>query len=162
MQRTWRSHCCEGSRARVLLLELNLRAPTLGRLFGFEAPWCVSQQVTAHREAPDRPLSVVQPVPTSLHVAALASQSPNQRPLDGPSVAAIMGRYQRDYDYIVIDGPAVLGNADVNVLQDSADGIVLTARFSRTRANHLARAQEQLGGTQIVGVVLVEGGMKAS
>ncbi|KYF65242.1 hypothetical protein BE11_24825 [Sorangium cellulosum] len=67
---------------------------------------------------------------------------------------AALRTLRRYYDYVVIDGPPVLGSGDANVVEDASDGILLVARASVTRASSLSRAAEQLGERRILGVVL--------
>jgi Mrp family chromosome partitioning ATPase len=61
---------------------------------------------------------------------------------------------RQSYDYVVIDGPAVLGTGDATVVESAADGVVLVARSGRTPAGSLRRAAVELGDRRILGVVL--------
>ena len=60
------------------------------------------------------------------------------------------------YDHIVVDAPPVLGSADVNLMADSADGVVLALRARRSTTRDLRRAIDQIGQSKIAGTVLVE------
>ena len=61
---------------------------------------------------------------------------------------------RRSYDYVVIDGPSVLGTGDANVIEDVSDGVLLVARAAATKGGELSRAADQLGERRILGVVL--------
>ena len=61
-----------------------------------------------------------------------------------------------NYDHIVIDCPAVLGNADVNLIQDAADGVLLTAVIKKATTRDIQRSVEQLSPTKILGTALHE------
>ncbi len=149
----------ECGRARVLLVEANLRSPSLAALFGFLPPECFAAQLTRHRERPLEPWSVVEVFSPSLHVAAVKPGPENEnRPLlDGVAFGIAMDMLRRSgYDYVVIDTPPVLGSADVNLIEDYADGVLLTAWARRSSGRSLRRAVEQLAPAKILGVTLLD------
>jgi Mrp family chromosome partitioning ATPase len=130
----------EGGRAKVLLLDANFRRPAVSRILGlleFETtdPWVAVEQLTPN-----------------LHVA-LDSQATG---IDGHSLSTRVEHLLNDgYDYLVIDGPGVLGSADVNVLQESSSLVVLTVWAERTRGTAVRRAIEQIGPEKLAGIVLM-------
>jgi Mrp family chromosome partitioning ATPase len=145
----------EGGRARVLLLEANYRSPSLARLLGFEPPVCVSEQLELHRAEPTEPWTVVESVAPWLHTAAVAPTE-TLPTLRGPAFTQGIREMRRNgYAYIVVDGPEILGNADVNLLEESADGILVTLRAGRSRSRDLRRAVEQVGRGKVLGVMLL-------
>lgn len=147
----------ECGRARVLLIEGNLRRPSLGRLLGFMPPVCFAEQLAAHRDRPLDPWVLVEVLSPYLHVAAVKPTNGGRPLLDAPAFAIAMERLKlAGYDYIVVDAPPVLGAADVNLIQDSADAVVFVARGRSTSGRHLRRAIEQLAPAPILGVVLIE------
>jgi Mrp family chromosome partitioning ATPase len=64
--------------------------------------------------------------------------------------------HQSGYDYVVIDAPSVLHHADVNVVEEAVDAVLLAARAGSSRGRLVRRAVEQLGPEKVVGVVLVD------
>ena len=60
------------------------------------------------------------------------------------------------YDHIVVDAPPVLGSADVNLMADAADAVVLGVRARTSTTRDLRRAIEQIGANKVAGTVLVE------
>ncbi len=101
-----------------------------------------------------RPLGIIA---VSQSLSVLAEPSPEASypaALHSVHFEAAMRTLRRYHDYVVIDGPPVLGSGDANVIEDASDGIVLVARASLTRASSLTRAAEQLGDRRILGVVL--------
>ncbi|HVR64396.1 MAG TPA: hypothetical protein VMU50_20995 [Polyangia bacterium] len=169
----------EQGHARVLLVEANFRAPSLGELFGFKPPRCFSVQLDRHRDRPMDPWVVVQVAPTDLHVVAV---HPNCCPscarvlvpgasfcgdcgrrvttetlrLDRATFAASIQRFRKAFDYVVIDGPSALESADVNLIQDTANGIIMVARSQHSDARSLKRAMDQVSPAPVLGVALVE------
>lgn len=146
----------ECRRARVLLVDAHFRRPQLAAIFRFQPPKCFAEQLAAHRDRPMEEWSVVEIAPHGLHVVAA---SPRQEPLfDAPAFAYAMERLRMaGYDHIVIDAPPVLGTAEVNLLQDAADGVLLTTLAGRSRRRDLRAAVEQLTPASILGVALLKG-----
>jgi Mrp family chromosome partitioning ATPase len=145
----------ECGRARVLLIEANLRAPTFAPMFGFLPPECFSTQMLRHKEKPLEPWSVVEVFTPSLHVLAVKPDTRDTM-LDGPAFSLAIEMLARaGYDYLVIDTPPVIGAADVNLIEDSADGLLFTAWSRETSARRLRQAVEQLAPAKILGLALV-------
>jgi Mrp family chromosome partitioning ATPase len=147
----------ECGRAKVLLVETNLRHPQLSSIFKFVPPWCFAEQLAAHRHQPMMPWSLIEIPQLWLHVGAINPRNEKSQLLDGPAFAIAMERLRLGgYDHIVVDGPPVLGSADVNLMADAADTVVFALRARRSTTRDLRRAMEQLGGDKVAGTVLVE------
>jgi Mrp family chromosome partitioning ATPase len=149
----------ECGRARVLLVEANLRAPSLAALFGFLPPECFASQLAKHRDRPLEPWSVVEVSSPSLHVAAVKPGPENEnRPLlDGVAFGIAMDMLKRSgYDYIVVDTPPILGSADVNLVEDFTDGVVITTWSRKSSSRALRTAVEQLAPAKLLGITLLD------
>jgi Mrp family chromosome partitioning ATPase len=147
----------ECGRARVLLVEANLRKPALAELFGFLPPECFSTQLVRHKDKPLEPWSVVEIYSPSLHVLAVKPDGDARPLLDGPAFSlAIELLRQANYEYIVIDTPPVLGAADVNLVEDAADGVLFTAWSRTTSGRRLKQAVEQLAPAKLLGLALLD------
>ncbi len=147
----------ECDRAKVLLVECHLRHPQLATMLRHNPSWCFAEQLAAHRHQPMLPWSFVDIPQLWLHVAALSPRVSQRQILDAPSFAIAMERLRlAGYDHIVVDAPPVLGSADVNLMQDAADGVVLTLRARQSTARDLRRAFEQLSPGRVLGTVLLQ------
>jgi Mrp family chromosome partitioning ATPase len=147
----------ECGRAKVLLVECHLRRPQLASIFRFVPPWCFAEQLEAHRHQPMLPWGMVDIPQLWLHVAAVNPRIEQRQLLDAPAVAIAMERLRLGgYDHIVIDAPPVIGSADVNLIQDAADGVVLALRARRTTARELRATVDQLTPSRVLGSVLLE------
>lgn len=147
----------ECERARVLLVEANLRAPALAPLFGFMPPECFSAQMARHKDKPLDAWSVVEVFSPSLHVLAVKPSDGGRPLLDGPGLSIAMEMLrQAGYDYIVVDTPPVLGAADVNLVEDVSDGVLFVARARDTSARTLTAAVDQLSPGKLLGLTLLD------
>ena len=147
----------ECGRAKVLLIETHVRRPQLASVFKFVPPWCFAEQLAAHRHQPMLPWSLIEIPQLWLHVAAINPRIEKNQLLDGPAFAIAIERLRTaGYDHIVVDAPPVLGSADVNLLADAADAVVLALRAKRSTTRDLRRAIDQLGANKVAGTILVE------
>ena len=148
----------ECGRAKVLLVETHVRRPQLASVFKFIPPWCFAEQLAAHRHQPMLPWSLIEIPQLWLHVAAINPRIEKTQLLDGPAFAIAIERLRMGgYDHIVVDAPPVLGSADVNLMADAADVVVLALRARRSTTRDLRRAIDQVGASKIAGTVLVQG-----
>jgi len=147
----------ECGRAKVLLVETHLRRPQLANIFKFVPPWCFAEQLAAHRHQPMMPWSLIEIPQLWLHVGAVNPRIEKTQLLDGPAFAIAVERLRLGgYDHIVVDAPPVLGSADVNLMADAADAVVLAVRARTSTTRDLRRAVEQVGASKVAGTVLVE------
>ncbi len=147
----------ECGRAKVLLVETNLRRPQLAAMFRFTPPWCFAEQLASHRHQPLLPWSLVEIPQLWLHVAAVNPGSDRTQILDAPAFAIAMERLRMGgYDHIVVDTPPVLGSADINLIQDAVDGICIVTSAKRSTTRDVRRTLDQLGDHKIVGAVFLE------
>jgi Mrp family chromosome partitioning ATPase len=147
----------ECGRAKVLLAEAHVRRPQLANVFRVVPPWCFYEQLAAHRNQPTLPWSFVEIPQLWLHVAPINPRIEMTQLLDAVAFEIAMERLRfAGYDHVVIDAPPVLGSADVNLMADAADGVMLAVRARRSTSRDLRKAVDQLGGNKVVGTVLVE------
>jgi Mrp family chromosome partitioning ATPase len=147
----------ECGRAKTLLVETHVRRPQLTTVFQFIPPWCFAEQLAAHRHQPTMPWSLIDIPQLWLHVAAINPRIEQSQLLDGPAFAIAMERLRlAGYEHIVVDAPPVLGSADVNLMTDAADSVVLALRARRSNTRDLRRAIEQLGTSKVAGTVLLQ------
>jgi Mrp family chromosome partitioning ATPase/uncharacterized protein involved in exopolysaccharide biosynthesis len=140
---------CECGRARVLLVDANLQRPAIGRLLGLE------RRDLPRGSHPGQRWSSVEPVTPWLHVATPATGAPTSF-VDALSVQLGLEELgARDYDEVIIDGPPVLGAADVNLFEPAVDAILLTTWARRSHASMLRDAAKQIGSPKVLGVVVM-------
>lgn len=148
----------EGGRARVLLLEAHLRAPTVAQRLRTSPPECFATQLAAVRENEDRVWRVGSAGSAWLHLLAVSPTSAaSGQPLNRALLKSAMAQLKRvGYDFIVIDAPPVLGTADTMLLEDFVDGVVVATRARCSKTTSLRSALEQLTPKKILGVALLD------
>ncbi len=147
----------ECGRAKVLLVEAHLRRPQLASVFEFVPPRCFADQLLLHRKDPLTSWTLVDIPELYLHVGAVNPKFERGQLLDGPAFSIAMERLRlAGYDHIVVDAPPVLGSADVNLMADAADTVLLALRARRSTARDLRAAIDQIGERKIGGTVLVD------
>lgn len=147
----------ECGRAEVLLVDANLRNPKIASILRFVPPWCFAEQLDQHRTQPFLPWGFVNITTIGLHVAAINPRNEHRHRLDAPAFAIAMDRLRLGpYRHIIVDCPSVIGNADVNLIQDSTDGVLIAARTRQATARDIRDAVDQLTPTKILGTALFE------
>ena len=142
------------SGARVLLLDADLRSPTLHRAFKLSRfpglSDCISPSI--------RPSDLIQHDPvTGMHL--LAAGDYHKRPLQvlGSSrLRSMIETWRTEYDVILIDSPPILAVGDARILAQLADYSVVVARWGKTSWRALNHALRLLadGGARIAGVTV--------
>ena len=146
----------EADRARVVLVEGNLERPRVATTLGLRLPESAgfSAQVRRHMSGRSRPWGVVRLGSSLTVLAESGAAAAYPAALHSTHFEAALHALRRSYDYVIIDGPAVLGSGDANVLEGVSDGVLLVARAAVTKGAALSRATQQLGERRILGVVL--------
>jgi Mrp family chromosome partitioning ATPase len=146
----------EHGRASVLLLEANIRRPRLAAALGFTPPSCLAEQLASRGKHTDAPWVVAACFSPQLNVLAMEPGAGGKWLLNGFALGAAIEQLRSEYDYVIVDAAATLGSADVNVIQDAADGVLFAARSGKTSGAELRRAAQQLAPADVLGVVLID------
>ncbi|WP_313071902.1 polysaccharide biosynthesis tyrosine autokinase [Melaminivora sp.] len=142
---------------RVALVDSDMRNPTVHKLLGLPNTHGLSSYLAGH-EADDALLRDVDIPNLSVITAGPIPPSPVDL-LMGPRLGQLMDRlHDEGYEYIIIDGPPVLGLADAIVLGNQVPSMLYVAQASHTRKSHMRDAFRRLRMAGIVprGVVLTK------
>lgn len=145
----------EHGRDKVMLLEANTRAPRIAEALGFAPPVCFSSQLEAAADAHHMTWRAVSAFFPNLHVLAVSPETESRVLITAPPLKRALEEIRAsDYAYVVIDCPPALKSADVTIIEELSDGLILTAMAGTTTRKSLERAAEHLAPAEILGVVL--------
>jgi capsular exopolysaccharide synthesis family protein len=138
---------------RVLLIGGDLRRPAIHQFFGLSNRVGLSSVLSGQVELTD---AVWDPGTPGLRVMTGGPVPPNPAELLGSSaMRQLLADVENVTDWVIIDGPPVLGLADALVLSSMADGVLVVVHEGTNR-RILAHARDQLGKvrSRTVGAVL--------
>jgi capsular exopolysaccharide synthesis family protein len=154
----------KSSQAKVLLLEANLRSPSLGNKFDSRYGYDLLSLLCKYTEAPENSgdlLLGVQCV-SNRRFDNLFVIPCHKRCIDPMSVlnsAAYKGLFskmRKRFDYVIVDAPPVHGSPECLVLAPEIDGVVMVIKSAKTRGQVARNAKQQIedAGAKLLGVVL--------
>lgn len=145
------------SHQRVLLVDANLRHPTLHDRLGVPNDQGVSFHGAPH--PPEvRPAKVV---PKTVSIAGavldvLPAGTPHEDPvriLSSVAIQRLLAGAEAHYDLVVLDAPPVLGVADSLQLASLCKGVVMVSRLDRSIQADLTEATKVLSQINTIGIV---------
>jgi len=154
---------------RVLLIDADLRNPSLHRLMNLENNVGLSNYLSgaysnAQSQSADPVLGADPAVELVKHtsIANLSAVTCGPLPpnptelLAGPRLGVLLGETADSFDIVIIDGPPIMGLADVPILSAVIDGTMLVVEGAKTRRNVVRAALKRLhfARARVVGAVL--------
>jgi polysaccharide biosynthesis transport protein len=142
--------------SRVLLVDSDLRNPSLHRSFGTDHGKGLSDVLTGHavlaevvRETGVRGLSIVTSGKIPPNPAEL---------LAGEGLTRMMKAASESFDHVLFDSPPVLGLADAPLIARACEGTVFVIEAGRTRSSQARHALDRLMSVRahILGAVLTK------
>jgi capsular exopolysaccharide synthesis family protein len=140
--------------ARVLLVEADLRRPSISSLLGLGDPGALGL-VQAILDPGLSLAHIVQPLSTFNLSVVVAGQTPPSpyEVLKSPRLGELLDEARRDYDYVILDTAPLVPVQDYRVIARLVDGMVLVVAAHRTPRPMLAAAFEILDPARMIGVV---------
>lgn len=136
---------------RVLLIDADLRRPTLHQLFHLPNLTGLGE---ALRSQDERLLPLVQ---VSSRLTVLTAGRPDPDPMGGltsPRMRRVLKEAAEVFDWVVVDTPPIGVLSDGRLLADMVDVALLVIRAGTSPFKFISRAVEALGRDRIAGVVL--------
>lgn len=140
---------------KTLLIEGDLRAPTLRKILGLPKQQRGLMEVLLGTATLDEAIYVDSA--SGLHVLAVIQRPPNPaETVSSMAFAALLQQLRERYERIIIDSPPVQAASDALVLSRLADAVLFVARADVTSMATVRRAVHQLNNIQapLVGCVL--------
>lgn len=144
----------ESYRRRVLLVDADLRRPTLHDTFQIPnlagvSDW-LKEAGTGLGQLPSR-------IEITSHLDLLPGGRPSNDPMSGLTserMRGLLAMAAEKYDWVILDTPPAAFLPDGHLLSSMVDTIVLVVVSGQTPAPAAQRAVEELGRDKIIGVVL--------
>lgn len=140
-------------RQKVLLLEGDLRRPTLAQQFGLGKIPGLSELLEGEAGVAD--MNIYQLEALGLYI--LPAGSPPRDPLglmQSGKLSLLMDQLSSWFDWVVIDSPPLLPLGDTSVWMRLADAVLLVTRPGKTAKRQLKRALETIEQPKLLGVLL--------
>jgi len=138
----------------VLLVDADLRNPSLHRLFGIEPAGGLSDCLLN-----DIPLTdlLINPGINKLTILPGRNKLPESAEIVGsPKMMELIHEIKNRYKdrYIIFDSPPLIGSADTLILSKFVDGVILVVEYGRTQKDQIEKALELLKEIKVIGAVL--------
>ena len=137
---------------RTLLVEGDVRRPSLSQIFGLERMPGICECLQGKRDLMTSIYHLEGPGLWFLP-AGSAPENPLEL-LQSGKLSALMDQLTGWFDWIVIDSPPVMPLADTSVWMRLTDGILLVARQGITEKRQLQRGLEALEPKKVIGALL--------
>lgn len=137
---------------KVLLIEGDLRRPTLAQQFGVSSVSGLGEWLQGNY-----------PIVTNLYRLngpefwLMPAGTPPSNPLElmqSGNLSRLMGQLSTMFDWIIVDSPPLLPLADTTVWARMTDGVLLVARRGITQKAMLERGLESIKKSELLGVVM--------
>src|ERR1051326_6026949 len=143
---------------RVVIVEADLRKPSLGHLFNLPAGPGLAEYLVGAAELKD----VMKFLPDH-HLTAIPAGTPPANPselLGSTAMRRLLDQLRTRFDRVILDTPPVLPLADVAVLAPMVDGVLLVVRAGYTPKPAIENALRAFDSSRLLGIVLNESGME--
>ena len=141
---------------RVLLVDADLRRPTVHRLFGLDEGPGLADVLTGQVELEQALVTVA-----DHHLTVLPAGAPPSHPaelLGSATMRRVLDTLRTRFDRILIDVPPVAPLADLHILAPMVDGLLMIVRAGITPKPAIERALAGLDTAKVLGLVLNEAG----
>ena len=143
---------------RVVLVEADLRKPSLQHMFGLPPGPGLAEYLTGAVELKDA-LQFVPEHNLTLLTAGLAPLNPAEL-LGSTPMRRLLDHLRTRFDRVILDTPPVLPLADVSILAPLVDGSLIVVRAGVTPKPAIENALRAFDASRLLGVVLNESGIE--
>ena len=141
----------ESYRRRVLLIDADLRKPTIHEVFRITAATGLVEGLDPHSNSK---LVVRQMSPTLSILPAGRPTSDPMAALTSDSMRHLLDEARETFDWVIIDTPPLMLLPDAHLLSSLVDGAVLVVKARSTAHDMVKRTADIIGRPRVLGVVL--------
>ncbi|MCP6759494.1 MAG: polysaccharide biosynthesis tyrosine autokinase [Fischerella sp. CENA71] len=137
---------------RVLLIDANLREPSLHKTLELANDWGLSLLLLDETDTSEQ--DYIQPVHPLIDV--LTAGSPAEDPvklLSSGRMKELLELFEQTYDLVLIDAPGILKTVDARILATLCDRIIMVSRVGKVSQADLIQAIDILKNLNLVGVI---------
>jgi polysaccharide biosynthesis transport protein len=139
---------------RVLLVDADLRQPTIHTLSNLNNLWGLSNLISTNLPVGE----VIRKVPSMNELSVVTSGPIPPDPtklLSSEKMKRLMEEFHNTFDLVIYDAPVLVGLADASLIAPHTNGILLVVRMDKTDSSVLKRALDnsKLSRMNVLGVV---------
>jgi protein-tyrosine kinase len=138
--------------ARVALVELDLRHPSMAEALGLRGARGLSTYLLDHSLRVEQAIERPAGLGFAVVVAGSASSMPYEL-LTSPRLSALFVGLRERFDYVVVDTPPALPFPDVGIVRALVDGFVVVVRANRTPREQVRACLDTIGTQRVLGVI---------
>jgi len=141
----------ESYHRRVLLIDADLRRPTVQRIFGIPPITGLNEGLKASE---DRPMALT---PVSERLFVLPAGRPEADPMSGLTserMRRLIAQAASSFEWVIVDSPPVGLLPDASLLSAFVDGVLLVVRAGKAPFSLVKRTVESITHERILGVVM--------
>jgi Mrp family chromosome partitioning ATPase len=144
----------EDSERRIALVDANFRAPRTAELFDLDRTRGILATLGGQRSLSECVARVL-----GRNLVILPAGGEHENPagvLGSAELKALLAELYQAVDFMIVDAPSALPWADVPLLVQHVDAVLLAVTRDRTRRQPLETALDTIGRSRVVGSVFVE------
>jgi capsular exopolysaccharide synthesis family protein len=138
--------------ARVVVVEADLRHPSMARVLGLPGAHGLSAYLLDHSIGIEQTIEQPRGFGFSVVVAGAPSSMPYEL-LASARLSALLGALRERFDFVLVDTPPALPFPDVGILRDLVDGFLVVVRAKRTPREQVRECLGAIGPQRVLGMV---------
>ncbi|MGL4990800.1 MAG: CpsD/CapB family tyrosine-protein kinase [Sarcina sp.] len=140
---------------KAILIDCNLRHPSVRQRLELTSGVGLTEVIIGEENLKN----VVQKYNNEIDVLVSGKVPPNPSELLGSdSMKHLIDKAKEEYDYVILDTPAVLSYSDAQILSTMADGVILVVKANSSKIDSAMKAKLQLDrvNAHIIGSILCD------